>query len=94
MEDFWRWYVGTLDRDLFDWFAALRPHRLTGILSNSAPGARERERRWGFEDVTDDIVYSHEVGLAKPEPEIFALTARRLGVRPEEIERIIEATEA
>ena len=35
--------------------------------------------------MTDDIVYSHEVGLVKPEPEIFELTARRLAVRPEEI---------
>ena len=21
IEDFWRWYVGTLDQELFDWFA-------------------------------------------------------------------------
>lgn len=85
VEDFWRWYVGTLDRELFDWFAGLRPRWLTGILSNSAPGARERERCWAFEDVTDDIVYSHEVGLMKPDPRIYELTARRLAVRPEEV---------
>jgi epoxide hydrolase-like predicted phosphatase len=40
---------------------------------------------WGFEDVTDDIVYSHEVGLRKPDPAIYALTAERLGVQPHEI---------
>lgn len=83
--DFWRWYVGTLDRPLLDWFAAQRPRRLTGILSNSAPGAREHERCWGSEEVTADIVYSHEVGLAKPDPRIFELTARRLGVEPGEV---------
>ncbi len=86
VEDFWRWYVGTLDQALFDWFAGLRDRGLlVGILSNSAPGARERERCWGFEDVTDDIVYSHEVGLVKPEPEIYELTAERLAVHPGEI---------
>jgi putative hydrolase of the HAD superfamily len=85
VEDFWRWYVGTLDRDMFDWFAGLRPALRTGILSNSAPGAREREARWGFEDLTDDLVYSHEVGLLKPDPRIFELAATRLGVQPEEI---------
>ena len=86
MTDFWRWYVGTLDQPLYDWFAGLRDRGLVvGILSNSAPGAREAERHHGFEDITDDIVYSHEVGLAKPDPAIYALTARRLGVRPEEI---------
>ena len=60
-------------------------HRLTAILSNSSPGARERERHHGFEAMVDHLVYSHEVGLAKPDPAVYALTARRLGVRPEEV---------
>ena len=85
MRDFWTWYVGTLDQALLDWFAGQRPARLTGILSNSGPGAREAERHWGFEDITDDIVYSHEVGLTKPDPAIYVLTAHRLGVEPQEI---------
>jgi putative hydrolase of the HAD superfamily len=54
-------------------------------LSNSGPGARERERCHGFELVTDDIVYSHEVGVAKPDPEAYVLTARRLEVEPHEV---------
>ena len=85
MADYWRWYVGELDQELFDWFAAQRPARRTGILSNSGPGAREAERCWGFEAITDDIVYSHEVGLLKPDPEIFLLATRRLGVLPSEV---------
>ena len=85
MADYWRWYVGSLDQALFDWFAAQRPRFRTGIVSNSGPGAREAERCWGFEDITDDIVYSHEVGLLKPDPRIFALAAERLGVLPEEV---------
>ena len=85
LDDFWRWYVGTLDRELFDWFAGQRPARLTAILSNSGPGARERERFHGFEDVTDDIVYSHEVGLAKPDPAAYALVTRRLRVEAGEV---------
>ena len=85
MVDFWRWYVGTIDQRLLDWFAGLRPALRTGLLSNSGPGAREHEAVWGFEDVTDDIVYSHEVGLAKPDPRIYALTASRLDAHPHEI---------
>ena len=85
LDDFWRWYVGTLDRELFDWFAAQRPARLTAILSNSGPGARERERFHGFEDVTDDIVYSHEVGLAKPDPAAYEIVTRRLGIEAGEV---------
>lgn len=85
LDDFWRWYVGTLNRELFDWFAGQRPERLTAILSNSGPGARERERFHGFEEVTDDIVYSHEVGLAKPDPAAYELVTRRLGVEAAEV---------
>jgi epoxide hydrolase-like predicted phosphatase len=84
--DSWRWYVGALDQRLFDWFAGLRDRGLrTGILSNSGPGAREAERHYGFEGITDDIVYSHEVGLKKPDPAVFELTASRLGVQPAEV---------
>ena len=84
--DAWRWYVGNLDQRLFDWFAGLRTRGLkTGILSNSGPGAREAERHYGFETITDDIVYSHEVGLKKPDPAIYELTTSRLGVVPAEV---------
>ena len=84
--DQWRWYVGTLDQTLFDWFARARSRGLkTGIVSNSGLGAREAERHYGFEAITDDIVYSHEVGLRKPDPEIFALATSRLGVRTGEV---------
>ncbi|MGA8247381.1 MAG: HAD family phosphatase [Nocardioides sp.] len=86
MADQWRWYVGALDQPLYDWFAGLRGRGLVaGILSNSGPGAREAERVWRFEEITDDMVYSHEVGLAKPDPRIYELTARRLDARPSEI---------
>jgi putative hydrolase of the HAD superfamily len=86
MADQWRWYVGTLDQPLYDWFVAVRGRGLlAGILSNSGPGAREAERVWRLEEITDDIVYSHEVGLAKPDPAIYELTSTRLGVRPGEI---------
>ena len=55
------------------------------ILSNSADGARRDEsRRYGFPELVDDIVYSHEVGLAKPDPAIFHLACMRLGVQPVE----------
>ena len=74
-----------LSEEQTDWCAAQRPARRTGIVANSGPGAREAERVWGFEAITDDIVYSHEVGLAKPDPEIFRLAARRLGVLPSEV---------
>lgn len=85
LHGFWDEYLGTANTELIDWFAALRPRYRTGILSNSFVGARERERAaYGFEDLTDVLVYSHEVGVAKPDPAVYLLTCRRLEVSPEE----------
>jgi FMN phosphatase YigB (HAD superfamily) len=42
-------------------------------LSNSFVGAREREQAaYGFQDLVDEIVYSHEAGMSKPDPRIYA----------------------
>jgi epoxide hydrolase-like predicted phosphatase len=52
-----------------------------GLLSNANRGWTDRLRaRCG--DLFDDVVVSGDVGLAKPDPEVFRLAARRLGVDP------------
>src|SRR5262245_21543407 len=95
LADFWEWYAGTLDRPLFDWFAGIRTRGLkAGILSNSGSGAREAERHHGFEAITDDIVYSHEVGLRKPDPAVYELVEARLEVGPGEIVFLDDMPEA
>ena len=84
--DFWDSYCGELDVPLRDFVASLRPALIVAALSNSADGAREEEqRRYNFAEVFDDIVYSHEVGLAKPDPAVYRFVEKRLGVRPQEI---------
>ena len=84
--DLWDEYCGTLNAELAAYFAGLRPRYRTAILSNSFAGAREQEHaRYGFGDLCDLIIYSHEVGLQKPDPRIYALTAARLGLAPAEI---------
>ena len=86
MEDIWTQYLGTLNVELTDYFRSLRPKYQTAILSNSFVGAREREQAsYHFEEMTDFIIYSHEVGMMKPDPRIFALTCERLGRQPAEV---------
>jgi epoxide hydrolase-like predicted phosphatase len=86
MHDIWTEYLGTLNTELASYFGGLRPRYRTALLSNSFVGAREREQeRYGFGDITDLIVYSHEVGMAKPDARIYQLTCERLGVRPEQV---------
>jgi putative hydrolase of the HAD superfamily len=86
MSDMWAEYLGTLNTELAAYFAGLRPACRTGIISNSFVGAREREQeRYGFGQMTDVIIYSHETGLSKPDPRIYRLACDRLGVLPEEM---------
>lgn len=85
MRDFWDVYLGTPNGELIAYFAALRPRFRTALLSNSFVGARREEQdRYHFEAIADLIVYSHEEGIAKPDPAIFQRTCERLGVRPDE----------
>lgn len=85
LADMWEQYLGIGNDELIAYASGLRPRYRTGILSNSFVGAREREQdRYGFADLVDDIVYSHEIGVSKPDPRVFRLACARLGVRPDE----------
>jgi putative hydrolase of the HAD superfamily len=66
--------------------AALRRARAagvrTGLVSNSM-GAGRYDRS-AFPELFDGVVISGEVGMHKPQPEIFLLGAERAGAAPEE----------
>src|SRR5207245_1627632 len=82
MQDAWTEYLGTLNVELVRYFRALRPRYRTALISNSFVGARERERgRYGLEEMADVVVYSHEVGRSKPQPENYLLTCQLLARR-------------
>jgi epoxide hydrolase-like predicted phosphatase len=86
LADLWRDYLGTANTELIDYARRLRPRYRTGILSNSFVGAREREQAaYGFEDLVDELVYSHECGLRKPDPRSYALVCARLNVEPTQV---------
>jgi putative hydrolase of the HAD superfamily len=83
--------VGLVDRifgslraeeDMFEIVgAARRAGYRTGLLSNSwGLRAYPRER---FTDLFDAVVISGEVGMRKPDVEIFSFTAEKLAVEPE-----------
>jgi len=83
MGDIWREYLGTANTELIGYARGLRPRYRTGIVSNSFVGAREREQAaYGFGDLVDEIIYSHECGMSKPDPGIYALACERLQTDP------------
>jgi putative hydrolase of the HAD superfamily len=61
--------------------AARRQGVRTGLLSNS--WGDDRYDRTRFAELFDAVVISSEVGLRKPDPEIYALACERLGLPPE-----------
>ena len=86
MGDLWEEYLGTLNIELADYAASLRPKYQTAILSNSFLGARQKEQDcYHFEELVDFIIYSHEVGLEKPDRRIYELTCQRLGLQSDEV---------
>ena len=54
----------------------------TGLISNSMGGASYD--RSVFSELFDGVVISGEVGMHKPQPEIFLMGAERAGVAPDE----------
>ena len=73
------------NQPLLDYIQAeLKPRYRVGILSN-ASSDEVLERVFTLEQRTlfDVVTFSHHVGHTKPEPEMYALAAGRLGVAPE-----------
>lgn len=75
------WSGDRADAELADFLRSLRPRYKTAILSNAWPGARRAlTERWGLADAVDEMIISAEEGVAKPDPAIYRLAVRRLGV--------------
>jgi putative hydrolase of the HAD superfamily len=75
----WRW-----DTRLIDFMASLRPRIRTALLSNAWSDLRSIVEARGASGSIDALICSAEVGVAKPDPEIFRIACSRLGVDPSE----------
>jgi putative hydrolase of the HAD superfamily len=85
MADLWAEYLGTPNEDLIDYVRGLQGRCRLGILSNSFVGARERETAlYHFDELVEQIVYSHEIGIEKPDLRAFEAACASLNVRPED----------
>jgi putative hydrolase of the HAD superfamily len=78
----WREAQGLIAENV-DLIRRLRPPYRLSILSNADLTLRARLRdELRIHDCFDDVVSSAEVGLAKPDPEIYALACARLALPP------------
>ncbi len=87
IEDFFmEWFSGDqCDFALLGYIKQLRLKYKTALLSNVWGDMREViERNYGFLDAFDQVIFSYEVELVKPDPRIYLLMLDRLGVFPGE----------
>ncbi|MEZ4374489.1 MAG: HAD family hydrolase [Polyangiaceae bacterium] len=82
-------------RGMFELARELREHRIpVGILSNSEGKLSVLIEELGQLDAFDTVTDSGVVGCEKPDPEIFHLTAKALGVEAHELLHIGDSFEA
>ncbi|MEX2236613.1 MAG: HAD family phosphatase [Dehalococcoidia bacterium] len=80
--DWWA-YKRLLNEDLLELVAGLRGDYKIGLLSNADDNLERRlQEDLKIFDRFDDVVNSARVGMAKPDPRIYALACERLGVQP------------
>jgi len=75
---------GVWNDQLIEYARSLRACCKTGIVSNAWPDARMAVQPWVNGDAFDDLIFSAEVGFAKPNRRIYELALDRLRVRPGE----------
>ncbi len=77
------WSGDELDQALLDFFQGLRPDYITALLSNAWMNFRlVLERDFGIIEgkTVDHLLISSELGIAKPNPEIFQVLSNRLEI--------------
>ncbi len=63
--------------------SALKPNYKIGFLSNASDNWLDDLFTTEQQALFDGVVLSYQHGIAKPDPEIYKLAARKLGVKPE-----------
>ncbi len=73
-----------LDRSLLDFIRSLKPQYHTGLISNAWSDLRQYLAKESCEDAFDTIIISAEVGLIKPEAQIYELALDQANVQAAE----------
>lgn len=80
----WSEPVGEVDADVLALVRSQRRSRRVALLSNATDRLRTDLRALALEDEFDAVFSSAELGVAKPDPEVFLRVCAALGVAPEQ----------
>ncbi len=80
------WSCDRFDEELYEFTMALKPRVKVGLVSNAYAETRASlvERFPHFFNMFDVVIFSAEVKMAKPDPRIYQLALKELGVRAED----------
>jgi HAD superfamily hydrolase (TIGR01549 family) len=84
LASYWKDVRPKLFDDVTGTLEALRRDYKIGLITNTQSFSMDFFRKTKFFRMFDYACLSYEVGMVKPEPGIFQLTLKRLGVKPEE----------
>ena len=73
-----------IDRDLLNFIRSLRPRYKTGVISNAWGDLRDYIVKHQFDDAFDTLIISAEIGMMKPQPEIYQLALKQARVEANE----------
>jgi putative hydrolase of the HAD superfamily len=87
IRDMWNSIGFTPVKPMFEFIDWLRANKLkVYLLSNTiAPHVTFLEENFNFSKITDDAIYSNEVGLRKPDHAIYNLVEIRFGLKSNEL---------
>jgi len=79
------WGGDRLDTALIEYIRALHTHHKIGLISNAFSDLRLLLTNvWNIEDAFDGMTISSEVGIVKPDMQIFQMALEQLDVNPQE----------
>lgn len=81
----WSAPTGTIDAEVLDLVRATRARCRVGLLTNATTRLRTDLATLGIDDEFDVVLNSAELGLAKPDPELYATVVARERVSAPEI---------
>ena len=73
-----------VDQQLIAFIKELKTKYKIGLLSNAGQEEIRIVYRDGIDVLFDSITVSYEVGVAKPDPEIYRISSQRMGIPPAE----------
>jgi putative hydrolase of the HAD superfamily len=80
----WSLRIGDLDPQVVDLVRALRPHVTVALLSNATSRLRSDLAAHHIDTDFDYIFSSSDIGIGKPDLEVFEFVGRTLGLTPDE----------